>query len=123
MIFYRVCNPETKQGLWYDYLGNFTGLIHNKFNFCLNSNLAMDYDEELVGWLSATDSLDNLYKWFTEEDILKLQEHGYYIHEFETEEWKFYDNFQHHIISQANSKITNKIVLNGSIPEKELNLI
>jgi len=26
--YYRVCNKETLQGLWYDYKGNFTGLPH-----------------------------------------------------------------------------------------------
>lgn len=42
--FYRVCNLETYQGLWYDYKGNFTGLIHNEFNFCANSELKMVWD-------------------------------------------------------------------------------
>lgn len=27
-MFFRVCNPETEQGLWYDFKGNFTGFIH-----------------------------------------------------------------------------------------------
>jgi hypothetical protein len=58
--FYRVCNPKTEQGLWYDFKGKFTGLIHDEFNFCSNSSLAMPFDEELIGWLSATDSLDEL---------------------------------------------------------------
>lgn len=37
-LFYRVCNHETEQGLWYSFNGNFTGLIHNEFNFCKNNN-------------------------------------------------------------------------------------
>ena len=28
--FYRVANTETEQGLWYDFKGQFTGLIHSK---------------------------------------------------------------------------------------------
>lgn len=47
--FYRVCNVETKQGLWYDQKGEFTGLIHTEFNFCTNSNLPMPYDENIRG--------------------------------------------------------------------------
>jgi hypothetical protein len=72
--FYRVCNDESKQGLWYKYDGNFTGLIHQyPFNFCKNHDLKMDFDDQLVGWLSAVENLDDLYQWFTVEDIKRLQ--------------------------------------------------
>jgi hypothetical protein len=109
--FYRVCNPETQQGLWYDQSGNFTGLIHNEFNFCENSKLEMDFDEELVGWLSAVPTLDDLYKWFTVEDIIKLQEQGWFIHEYEAESFWFYEKFQHMVICQKTSKIISKCVI------------
>lgn len=107
--FYRVANTKTKQGLWYDYSGEFTGLIHNKFNFCLNTDLKMDFDEEISGYLSATDTLEDLFKWFTKEDILKLQNFGYSIHVYETEDYKWYDKFSHWVISQENSKLINQI--------------
>ena len=110
-IFYRVCNLATMQGLWYDYNGEFTGYIHDKFNFCTNNELLMDYHPELVGWLSAVDNLDDLWKWFSREDIFKLQEHDYFIHQFESEEHKFYDRFQHLIINQEKSKPTQQIIL------------
>ena len=109
--YYRVCNINTYQGLWYDYQGTFTGLIHNDFNFCSNSELKMDFDEEIVGWLSATDSIEELYKWFPKEDILKLQEYGWYIHEFEADEVKFYERFQHQVIKQSSSKFIKLIKL------------
>lgn len=109
--FYRVCNTETKQGLWYAYNGLFTGLIHKDFVFCQNNSLVMDFDSELVGWLSATDSLEDLYRWFTESDIINLQKFGWYIHEFEAENYKFYERFQHIIIEQASSKVIRKIEL------------
>ncbi|MFA9239450.1 MAG: hypothetical protein ACEQSQ_06115 [Candidatus Paceibacteria bacterium] len=110
--FYRISNIETQQGLWYDYNGNFTGLIHDKFNFCKNSGLEMPFDEELVGYLSATDSLENLWNWFSVEDINKLEEHGYFIHVFKTDDYKWYDRFKHWVINQKNSKIVDKILLN-----------
>jgi hypothetical protein len=103
--YYRVCNKETLQGLWYTYNGSFTGFIHKKFNFCLNSKLIMDFDSELVGWLSATDSLDSLYHWFSKEDIIELQKHGWYIHEFESDDAKHYERFNHIIINQNTSKV------------------
>ncbi len=64
----------------------------------------MDFDDEIVGWLSATDSIESLFHWFSKEDIKQLQEHGWFIHEFEAEHVKFYDRFQHLIIKQDTSK-------------------
>lgn len=107
--FYRVCNPSSEQGLWYAFNGEFTGLIHDRFSFCTNSKLAMDFDEELVGWLSATENLEDLWKWFSREDVEQLQNHGWYIHEYEATEYKFYEKFQHMVISQETSRLVCKI--------------
>lgn len=101
--FFRVCNIDSEQGLWYDFSGKFTGLIHTEFSFCSNTELPMNYDDELVGWLSATASLEELTKWFTDEDVLKLQDRGWFIHEYIAERWKFYDKFQHYVICQKTS--------------------
>ena len=109
--YYRVCHEETLQGLWYDYTGGFTGFIHDKFNFCTNNELKMDFDPEIVGWLSATDDLEQLWFWFTKEDILKLQEHGWFIHIFEAEDVKFYERFQHKVIKQDTAKVIEVIRL------------
>lgn len=111
MIFYRVCNLIDKEGLWYDFKGNFTGNIHNKFSFCSNHDLAMDFDEELIGYLSCTPSLEALYQWFTKEDILTLQTHNYFIHSFEADDYFFYEKFQHFVINQQTSKVIDKLVL------------
>ena len=110
--YYRVCNKETLQGLWYDYKGQFTGLIHEEFAFCTNNKLEMDFDPEIVGWLSATDSLETLYNWFSKEDITCLQKHGWFIHEFEAVDAKFYERFQHQVINQETSKVLRVIDLN-----------
>lgn len=109
--FYRVCKPETEQGLWYNFDGSFSGLIHDRFAFCENSKLEMDFDPELVGWLSAVENMTDLYKWFTIQDILKLQEEGWYVHEYLTTSYKFYDRFQHYVICQRTSEIVGKIIL------------
>jgi hypothetical protein len=103
-VFYRVCNQHTLRGLWYDFNGNFTGIIHNEFNFCKHKDLEMDFDPELVGWLSATDTLDKLFEWFPPSDIIKLQDEGWYLHKFIATDVKFYDRFQHLVIKQETSK-------------------
>jgi hypothetical protein len=110
--FYRVCHKDTLQGLWYDYQGQFTGLIHEDFNFCVNNELRMDFDPEIVGWLSATETLEDLWRWFTKDDIQKLQDHGWFIHEFEAVDYKLYERFQHIIIKQDTSTVTKLITLN-----------
>jgi hypothetical protein len=100
-IFYRVANLETKQGLWYDYQGKFTGLIHDKFSFCKNKDLQMPYDTEVVGWLSSTETLDELMNWFDINDIAKLEEYGYRVVMYEATEYKFHNN--HWLIKQEGS--------------------
>lgn len=110
-IFYRISNLESQQGLWYDFKGNFTGLIHTKFDFCANSQLRMDFDETLRGYLSATEAIDTLYNWFTKEEILKLQDNGYFIHEFESKDYWFYEPFKHWVIHQDSSILTKRIIL------------
>lgn len=107
MIFYRVCNTKTQQGLWYNFNGTFTGKIHDEFNFCVNNSLEMDFDHDLVGWLSATNSFETLLEWFPLEDIKQLQVYGYYIHIYKSSEFKFYDRFKHHIIKQDSIKLVN----------------
>jgi hypothetical protein len=100
-IFYRVANFETNQGLWYDFEGNFTGLIHSDYDFCLNKNLPMPFDKDIVGWLSATDDLESLWMWFPKEDIKRLEEYGYYLSVYEATDYKFHNN--HWIIKQSTS--------------------
>lgn len=102
-IFYRIANNKTKQGLWYDYEGNFTGLIHNTYNFCGASALPMPFDQTLVGWLSTTDKLETLFLWFTKEEIKKLEESGYELTVYEATDYKVYEN--HWVINQATSII------------------
>lgn len=102
--FYRVCNPQTEQGLWYNFDGTFSGLIHDRFAFCKNSKLAMDFDPELVGWLSATDNLEDLFEWFAPEDLINLQmAGGWQIYKYEATNYRFYEKFQHWVIEQATS--------------------
>jgi hypothetical protein len=110
-IFYRVANLDTLQGLWYDYDGNFTGLIHNKFDFCTNNKLEMPYNEEVIGWLSATDKLSDLFNWFTKDDISKLEKHGYRICIFEASEFIEYEN--HWLIKQDSSVVKVTISINS----------
>lgn len=113
--FYRVSNLETQQGLWYDFEGNFTGLIHTKFNFCKNRDLPMVFDREIQGFLSATDELEDLFLWFSKEDIRELEKQGYSISKYESDVYMQYEN--HWIICQKSSKLIETFSVE-SITEK-----
>ena len=108
-LFYRVANHKTQQGLWYDFNGNFTGFIHDKFKFCTNNKLPMLYDKNIVGWLSATETLDELFNWFTEKDIEQLEKHGYTIALYEASEYKYNNN--HWLIKQNSSILVQCVSL------------
>ena len=106
-LYYRVANVRTQQGLWYDFNGNFTGLIHKRYSFCKNYNLPMPYNPELVGWLSATETLEDLFFWFTKEDILELEKSGYRITVYESKNVKQHQN--HWLLKKEESRIVGYI--------------
>lgn len=116
--FYRVAHKDSEQGLWYCNNGDFTGFIHDRFNFCKNSALEMPFDTKVVGFLSATDSLEDLFNWFPEEDILKLEPHGYFITVYQTNHFKWHNN--HWLIDQERSKKICTVTLEK--PKKILQL-
>jgi len=98
-LFYRVANNNTQQGLWYDFEGKFTGNIHGRFDFCTNHELPMPFDPEIVGWLSATETLEDLFLWFSKNDIAKLEEYGYSITMYLSEDYRIHKN--HWVIKQS----------------------
>lgn len=108
-LFYRVANIAAQEGLWYDWNGGFTGLIHTKYNFCQCHDLPMPYDPEVIGWLSTTDTLEDLYNWFSKEDIKELSKYGYSIVVYRAKDYQFYHN--HWIIKQETSILEATITL------------
>lgn len=110
-LFYRLANNQTEQGLWYDFEGEFTGAIHDEFNFCMNTKLPMPYDKNIVGWLSATMTLDDLFKWFSRDDIGKLEKYGYRVAVYKASEYKFYNG--HWLIKQDSSRLKERITLDS----------
>jgi hypothetical protein len=66
----------------------------------------------VTGWLSATDTLKELFNWFTEDDIKKLEQYGYELTIYEATEFKFHNN--HWLIKQESSKPKGTIKLRNS---------
>jgi hypothetical protein len=103
-IFYRVGNlKQRNRGLWYSSQGKFTGDIHTKYDFCTHKDLQMPYDENIVGFLSAVTTLDELKKWFTPDDMKKLKPYGFRILEYKAFDFKQYND--HYLIDEKTSII------------------
>lgn len=108
--FFRI-GTEDKEGLWYNNKGEHTGRIHSEFSFCNASKMEMPLDEKLVGFLSAAESMKDLFKWFTKEEIIKLQEKGFHVYEYESSDYKYYFNFKHYVFLEETATLKNKFTL------------
>lgn len=84
---YRVENPFTKGGLWYNEEGRFTEFVKS-INY-RNADLPMRWEEHMAGgWHSAVDVLDDLKTWFTIDDMKQLEDQGYGIYQFDVEDYR-----------------------------------
>lgn len=109
--FYRI-GTEEGTGLWYSKEGKFTGKIHRpEFSWLSASSLQMPFEQQLVGYLSVADSLEHLYQWFSKANIINLQDLGFTIEEYISNDYKFYDLYKHNIINQKTSKLNNRLLI------------
>lgn len=108
--FYRI-GRESK-GLWYTTDGIFTGDIHTKkYNWLQASNLQMPFDKEIQGFISVADSLEHLYQWFRTDEIKRLQKEGFFIEEWISSDYKFYNPYQHTVINRKTSVLNKKLII------------
>ncbi len=88
---FRVENPLSRIGLWYDAEGNFTEFIKTIDN-AQCADLPMDFDPEIAGgWSSACDNLPDMKHWFSASDLAALQEIGYGLYEIEVDDYRTYN--------------------------------
>jgi len=105
-LFYRVGTLDNR-GLWYDKDGTYSGRMSKEFSFCKNANLPMPFNPELVGFLSVTDTLEQLTEWLPVIDAEKLRYHGFQVYEFEATNYRAYEN--HYLICQKTSIIKREL--------------
>lgn len=85
---FRVENPLSKVGLWYDEDGNFTEFIKT-LDDAQCKDVPMDFDPDFAGgWASACDNLPDMQNWFAAKDIAALQEIGYGLYGYEVAEYR-----------------------------------
>jgi hypothetical protein len=83
---FRVENPNSHQGLWYDKDGNFNPFI-TKMTDAKSKDLPMDPDLETykaggTAWISGCDSLPDMHNWFSVQDLIELEGAGYNLYRF-----------------------------------------
>lgn len=103
---YRVENPITMQGLWYDKDGRFNPLI-TKLSNAKCRDLPMGYDPLLkvdgLAWYSACDNIPDMQNWFSHQDLIELQALGYGLWEFDVARYHVTNGHaafgRHHVIA------------------------
>ena len=80
-VIYRVENPDTMAGLWYDGNGKFTEFVRTLDDGQCR-DLPMPHDPALAGgWFSACDNLADMSHWFSAADLVQLEGLGYGLYE------------------------------------------
>lgn len=88
MKIYRVTSTDKDCSFWYDENGQ-PSEVFKEYGWLTASKLPMPFDQNMVGWLSGTFTMEQLYGWFSKEELIELCKDGKYcLHEYETNEWR-----------------------------------
>lgn len=91
MLLFRVENPVTNQGLWYDGDGNFNPFILT-LAAAKSRDLPMEFDPDMLAggqrWYSACDNIPDLQHWFSRQDLLELDKAGYGLYQFDVSDYR-----------------------------------
>jgi hypothetical protein len=88
---YRIEDPITMNGMWYDKYGNFKPRIQELCPNSISKDLPMEYceDHRRLGkkWNSAGKSIENMNRWFSKSDAENLVNNGFRLYEFVVNDW------------------------------------
>lgn len=88
---FRVENPATMQGLWYDKDGNFNPFV-KKLSEGKCKELPMEFDslykEAGYAWFSGCNDFPEMRNWFSLQDLVELGKAGYHLYRFEVAAFK-----------------------------------
>ena len=88
MFIFRIEIPDSEQGLWYTKQRVYQPVVHQYQLKC--AELPMEYDPETyqadgLDWYSGCDSLEDLTKWFSKEEMKTLVKAGFKINVYRTD--------------------------------------
>lgn len=102
-VLYRVENPDTGSGPWYDAAGNYTGIAHT-LTGSLCRELPMPYRAEIAGdWFCAAEDLTGLALRFSLSDLEQLEGLGYGLYEITVPETDVRQAGTHVVFRRANA--------------------
>lgn len=102
-LLYRVENPDTGSGPWYDATGNFTGIAHTLTGGRCRE-LPMPYRADIAGgWFCAAEDLAGLALRFTASDLEQLEALGYGLYEITVPEADIRQAGTHVVFRRANA--------------------
>lgn len=87
---YRVENPNSMQGLWYDGHGRYNGFIR-QFGDAKCHDVPMGFDPKFKDggdWFSACDNLKDMANWFSPDDLTRLHGIGYRLYSMEVDRYR-----------------------------------
>lgn len=88
---YRVENPNTQVGLWYNEFGEKTDFIIHEIENAQCKDVPMDFDPEFKdggSWKSACDNIPDMSNWFSLSDLEQFKRKGYGLYLFEVEGYR-----------------------------------
>ena len=91
---YRVENPITMVGLWYNQFGEKTDFIKHQIKDAMNADLPMDFNEEYTKggrWFSGCDNIADMRNWFSVTDLQQFKQAGYGLYLFDVPEYRIAD--------------------------------
>lgn len=87
---FRIENPVTKNGMWYDAEGKYAPFIL-ELTDGVSAGLPMDFDERYgaggVRWFSAAGDFEQLQYWFSRRDVDELAAAGFCLYRMEVKEF------------------------------------
>lgn len=92
LTLYRVENPITQVGLWYNNEGVKTDYIVHEIESAQCADLPMPEDQSIYGdggrWYSACDNIPDMRNWFSISDLQQFKQKGYGLYLFEVPEYR-----------------------------------
>ena len=89
---YRVENPDTNIGLWYNEFGEKTDFIKHQIEGAQCADLPMDPDPSVYAdggaWYSACDNVADMSNWFSPSDLKQFEQAGYGLYLFDVTEYR-----------------------------------
>ena len=83
---YRIENPTTHHGMWYDANGKYDPVIQELCPNGITKDLPMPFNKaqqtDGYKWYSAGKSIENMHQWFSAEDAQRLVNNGFKLFQF-----------------------------------------